>query len=55
MELYIKWYIKDKKGARKQIYNNKADNIGTFTALYFIDMLVKYEQVNPYTDSYSKR
>ena len=52
--IYIKWYIKDRKGARKRIYN-KADNISTFTALYLADMLVKYRQVNPYTDSYSKR
>ena len=54
MELYIKWYIKDKKGAKKWIYN-KADNTSTFTALHLADMLVKYRQVNPYTDSYSKR
>ena len=52
--IYIKWYIKDRKGARKWIYN-KADNTGTFTALYLVDMLVKYRQVNLYTDSYSKR
>ena len=56
MELYnIKWYIKDKKGARKRIYNNKADNTGTSTALHLVDMLVKYGQANPYTDGYSKR
>ena len=55
MKLYIKWYIKDKKGAKKRIYNNKADNTGTFTVLHLIDILVKYRQVNPYTDSYSKR
>ena len=54
MELYIKWYTKDRKGARKRIYN-KADNTGTFTALYLADILVKHRQVNPYTDSYSKR
>ena len=52
--IYIKWYIKDRKGARKWIYN-KADNTGTFTALYFADILVKYRQANLYTDSYSKR
>ena len=52
--IYIKWYIKDRKGARKRIYN-KADNTGTFTAPYLADMLVKYRQANPYTDSYSKR
>ena len=52
--IYIKWYTKDRKGARKRIYN-KASNTGTFIALYLIDMLVKYRQVNPYTDSYSKR
>ena len=40
--IYIKWYIKDRKGARKQIYN-KADNTSTFTALYLIDMLIKYK------------
>ena len=56
MELYnIKWYIKDKKGARKRIYNNKADNTSTSTALHLADMLVKYRQANPYTNSYSKR
>ena len=55
MELYnIKWYIKDKKGARKRIYN-KADNTGTSTALHLADMLVKHGQANPYTDGYSKR
>ena len=47
--IYIKWYIKDKKGARKRIYN-KADNTGTFIALYLADILVKHRQVNPYTD-----
>ena len=52
--IYIKWYIKDRKGARKQIYN-KADNTSTFTALYLVDMLVKHRQANPYTDSYFKR
>ena len=55
MELYIKWYIKDKKGARKRIYNNKTDNTGTFTALYLADILVKYRQANPYTDTYGGR
>ena len=54
MELYIKWYIKDKKGTRKQIYN-KADNTGISTALHLTDILVKYRQVNPYINSYSKR
>ena len=54
MELYTKWYIKDRKGAKKWIYN-KADNISTFIAPHLIDILVKYRQVNPYTDSYSKR
>jgi hypothetical protein len=54
MELYTKWYIKDRKGARKQIYN-KVDNTGTFIALYLADILVKHRQANPYTDSYSKR
>ena len=33
---------KGQKGARKRIYN-KADNTGTFIALYFIDILVKYK------------
>ena len=55
MELYIKWYIKDKKGARKWIYNNKAGNTGTFTALHLADMLVKHRQASPYIDGYSKR
>ena len=45
MELYIKWYTKDKKGARKRIYN-KADNTGTFIALHLVDMLVKHKQAN---------
>ena len=53
MELYIKWYIKDRKGARRRIYN-KVDNIGTFIALHLADMLVKHGQANPYTDSYCK-
>ena len=48
--MYIKQYIKDRKGAKKQIYN-KADNTSTFIALYFVDILVKYRQVNPYTDT----
>ena len=55
MELYIKWYIKDKKGTKKRIYNNKVNNISTFIALHLIDILVKYKQVNPYIDNYSKR
>ena len=54
MELYTKWYIKDRKGARKQIYN-KADNTSTFIAPHLADILVKYRQANPYIDSYSKR
>ena len=54
MELYIKWYTKDRKGARRRIYN-KADNTGTFIALHLADTLVKHRQANPYTDSYSKR
>ena len=41
----IKWYIKDRKGARKRIYN-KADNTGTFIALHLADTLVKYRQAN---------
>jgi hypothetical protein len=41
MELYIKWYIKDRKGARRRIYN-KADNTSTFIALHLADILVKY-------------
>ena len=55
MELYIKWYTKDKKGARKRIYNNKAGNTGTSTALHLADMLVKYRQVNPYTDTHGEK
>ena len=43
--IYIKWYIKDRKGARKRMYN-KADNTGTFIALHLADILVKYKQVN---------
>ena len=52
--IYTKQYIKDKKGARKQIYN-KADNTSTFIVLYFADILVKYRQANPYTDTHSGR
>ena len=52
--IYIKWYIKDKKGAKKRIYN-KADNTGTFIALYLADILVKHRQINPYTDTYGGR
>ena len=37
----IKWYIKDRKGARKRIYN-KTDNTSTFIALHLVDILVKY-------------
>ena len=28
------------------------DNTGTFIALYLVDILVKYKQANPYTDTY---
>ena len=42
---------KGQKGARKQIYN-KADNTGTFIVLHLTDILVKYRQVNPYTDTH---
>ena len=35
---------KGQKGARKWIYNNKADITGTFIALHLADMLVKYRQ-----------
>ena len=54
--IYTKWYIKDKKGARKRIYN-KADNTtcSTFIALHLVDMLVKHRQVNPYTDTHGGR
>ena len=45
---------KGQKRARKQIYN-KADIISTFIALYFVDILVKYKQANPYINSYYKR
>ena len=48
--IYIKWYTKDRKGARKRIYN-KADNTGTFIALHLADTLVKHGQANPYTDT----
>ena len=53
--IYTKWYIKDKKGARKRIYNNKADITSTFIALYLTDMLVKHKQANPYTDTHGKK
>ena len=36
---------KGQKGARKWIYNNKADITGIFIVLHLIDMLVKYRQV----------
>ena len=49
--IYIKWYIKDRKGARKRIYN-KVDNTSTFIALYLVDILVKYRQINPYIDTH---
>ena len=51
--IYTKWYIKDKKGARKRIYYNKADNTSTSIVLHLVDMLVKYRQANPYTDTHS--
>ena len=35
---------KRQRGARKWIYNNKADITGTFIALHLVDMLVKYRQ-----------
>ena len=34
---------------------NKADNTGTFITSYLIDILVKYRQVNPYTDTHGGR
>ena len=34
---------KEQKGARKWIYN-KVDSTGTFIALYFVNILVKYRQ-----------
>ena len=55
MELYTKWYIKDRKGARKRIYNNKVNNTSTFIALHLVDILVKYKQANFYIESYSKK
>ena len=48
--ILIKQYIKDKKGARKRIYN-KVDNTSTFIALHLIDILVKHRQANPYTNT----
>ena len=45
---------KGKRGAKKWIYN-KADITSTFIALHLTDILVKYKQANPYTDSYYKR
>ena len=45
---------KGQKGARKWIYN-KTDITSTFIVLYFADILIKYKQANPYTDSYYKR
>ena len=54
--LYIKWYIKDKKGAKKQIYNKANNTIcSTFIALHLVDILVKHRQVNPYTDTHGGR
>ena len=47
-------YIKDKKKAKKWVYN-KADSTSTFIILYLVDILVKYRQVNPYMDGYYKR
>ena len=35
---------KGQRGARKWIYNNKADITGTFIALHLADMLVKHRQ-----------
>ena len=35
---------KGQRGAKKWIYNNKADITGTSIALYLADMLVKYRQ-----------
>ena len=31
------------------------DNTSTFIALYFVDILVKYKQANPYTDTYGRK
>ena len=42
---------KGQKRAKKRIYN-KADNTGTSITLHFVDILVKYRQVNPYTDTH---
>ena len=49
----IQYYMvhKGQKGARKRIYNNKADNTGTSIALHLADTLVKHGQANPYTDT----
>jgi hypothetical protein len=52
--IYTKRYIKDKKGAKKRIYN-KADNTSTFITLHLIDILIKHRQVNPYTDTHGGR
>ena len=52
--IYTKQYIKDKKGAKKRIYN-KADNTSTSIALHLVDILVKHRQVNPYTDTHGER
>ena len=46
---------KGQRGAKKWIYNNKADITGTFIVLYFIDILIKYKQANLYIDGYFKR
>ena len=35
---------KGQRGAKKQIYNNKADITNTFIAFHLADMLVKYRQ-----------
>ena len=52
--IYTKQYIKDKKGARKRIYN-KVNNTSTSIALHLVDILVKYRQINPYTDTHGRR
>ena len=52
--IYTKRYTKDKKGARKRIYN-KADNTGTSIALHLADTLVKHGQADPYTDTHGGR
>ena len=56
MELYTpNGTQRTKKGARKRIYYNKADNTSTSIVLHLVDILVKYRQINPYTGTHSEK